>query len=56
MPVKIELFGSQGSLITKLEPDNQISHTFNISVLPAGLYFIRVVAGQEVRSARIIKN
>ncbi|MFZ4522816.1 MAG: T9SS type A sorting domain-containing protein [Bacteroidales bacterium] len=51
----IELYGMQGGLISKMELNNQLSHTFNLADNPAGLYFIRVMAGKEMKTARIIK-
>ena len=54
-PVQIEVFGMQGRMVSRMELMNQSSHTFDLGTNPAGLYIIRVVAGSEEKTARIVK-
>ena len=50
----MEVFASQGNLVldTRISPSaGEIIHDF--SSLPAGLYFIRISAGEKVYSSRL---
>jgi hypothetical protein len=51
----VDLFGMQGKLVTKMELNNISSQTFDLGNYPSGLYFIRVLIGNEERTARILK-
>ena len=54
-PAHIELFGMQGRLVSGMDLMNQSTHTFDLGTNPPGLYIIRVVVGNEEKTARILK-
>ncbi len=54
-PVRVELFSMQGMLVARNELINMTRHAFDLGNKPSGLYIIRVVAGSEEKTARIVK-
>jgi hypothetical protein len=49
----IEVYNNQGQLVfAKAQPGNSV----DIAMMPAGLYFIKLYAGDEVYSAKIVKE
>lgn len=54
-PAAIDLFGMQGSWIATLELNDQNRCYFDLGAYPSGIYVVRAVAGNEVKTAKILK-
>jgi hypothetical protein len=51
----VEIFNMKGEKVLSDEMTDQLKHDFSLSGLPAGLYFIKVSAGELNGSSRIVK-
>jgi len=54
--VNVEIFGIQGRKIVSAALNNVMHQAFTLSALPAGIYFIRVTAGNRVETRKIIRQ
>ena len=54
--VKIEIFNMSGSRVLTGQMTGEKQHEFNASVLPAGIYFVKVVAEEYVETIKLIKT
>ena len=53
--VKVEIYGIQGGRVMSGELTREKKHEFSISDFPAGLYFVKVVAGNEAETIKLVK-
>ena len=56
LPVHVEIFGMQGTSIINTEMNNHKSQSFDLGHYPSGIYLIRVMAGSDENTGRILKN
>ncbi|MCX6303596.1 MAG: carboxypeptidase regulatory-like domain-containing protein [Bacteroidetes bacterium] len=55
-PVRVEIYGMRGEMVlSKTLPGERI-HEFSLSGKPAGIYFIKVAAGETVMTAKLVKT
>lgn len=54
--MRAELFSMQGERILVSQLPGQNRHEFNIADLPAGLYFVKIIAGETVETIKVIKT
>lgn len=52
----MEIYGSRGDRILTASLDGERKHEFSLSGAPSGLYFIRVIAGPNAETTKIIKQ
>jgi hypothetical protein len=55
-PVRIEIFGIRGDKVLSEEIFGEMAHEFSLSGYPAGIYFIKVVAGEQLLNAKLVKT
>lgn len=54
--VKLDIMNSHGMVINTIEPESGKSVPFDLSAFPAGMYFVRVQAGNKVLVKKVIKK
>ena len=55
-PVMIEIFGIRGDKVFSEKIPGEMAREFSLSGNPAGIYFIKVVAGENVMTAKLVKT
>ncbi|MDP1621096.1 MAG: GEVED domain-containing protein [Bacteroidales bacterium] len=53
--VRIEIYGMHGEKVFAGQFTHETKHEFSISELPTGLYFVKVIAGNEAETIKLIK-
>jgi Secretion system C-terminal sorting domain len=57
-PLQVRVIGINGQLVEEITHEKvqtgTFTHTFDVSSLPAGLYFVQVVAGQKTHSEKFV--
>ncbi|MCX6277861.1 MAG: T9SS type A sorting domain-containing protein [Bacteroidetes bacterium] len=53
--VKVEIFGMRGDKVLSSQMIGEKKHEFVASALPAGLYFVKVVADDYTETIKLIK-
>ena len=54
--VRVEIYGMRGEKVLTGELPGEMKHDFSISGLPDGLYFVKVIAGEDTRTIKLIKT
>ena len=54
--VRVEIYGMQGSKVMTGQMNAEKKHDFSISGFPVGLYFVKVIAGEDVGTIKLIKT
>ena len=54
--VNLEVFGIHGAKILSATMKNESKHAFSLSARPAGIYFIRVISGNQAETLKIIRQ
>jgi len=54
--VKVEIYGMRGEKVLTGELLGEMKHDFSISDFPAGLYFVKVMAGEDAQTIKLIKT
>jgi hypothetical protein len=55
-PVHVEIYGMRGEKVLSEELSGETVHEFSLSDKPAGIYFIKVVAGENMFTSKLIKT
>ncbi len=53
--VRVEIYGMKGEKVLAKELTERKTHDFSLSEVPAGLYFVRVVAGEKAETMKLVK-
>jgi hypothetical protein len=53
--VKVEIYGALGGKVLTGELTGEKKHVFSIDEFQVGIYFVRVVAGNEAETFKLIK-
>ncbi|MFZ4522018.1 MAG: GEVED domain-containing protein [Bacteroidales bacterium] len=54
--VKVEIYGMRGEKLFTGQLNGEMKHEFSITGYPAGLYFVKVAAGDETEIIKLIKT
>jgi hypothetical protein len=54
--VHVEIFGLRGERVMTAEMIGERKHEFSLSGMPVGLYFVKVIAGDNVETIKLIKT
>jgi len=54
--LKLEVFGMQGDKIMTKEFDPERKHEFSLDGKPTGIYLVRIIDGEYVKTFRVIKH
>ena len=54
--VRVEIYGMLGSKVMSGQISSEKKHEFSIAELPAGVYFVKIFAGVEARTIKLIKT
>ena len=54
--VRVEIFGMHGDQMLTISMISEKKHEFAVSEFPAGLYFVKVIAGDRVETIKLIKT
>jgi hypothetical protein len=54
--LKVEVYGMRGERLMNGEMIGEKSHEFWLSNLPHGLYFVKVIAGEQVETFKLVKT
>jgi hypothetical protein len=54
--LKLEVFGMQGDKIMTKEFELERKHEFSLAGKPTGIYLVRIIAGEYVKTFRVIKR
>ncbi|MCX6276663.1 MAG: PKD domain-containing protein [Bacteroidetes bacterium] len=52
----VEFYGTMGEKVMTENLNGELKHEFNLTGLPIGIYFIRIVNGDKVETAKIIRQ
>ncbi len=54
--VKVEIYGMRGDKVLSGQMSGEIKHEFSVAGFPAGLYFVKIVAGSDAETIKLIKT
>jgi hypothetical protein len=54
--IRVEIFGMRGDKVLSAQITGEFRHEFSLSDNPAGIYLIKVVAGNKVLTAKLVKT
>ncbi|MCX6307164.1 MAG: T9SS type A sorting domain-containing protein [Bacteroidetes bacterium] len=54
--VKVEIYGMRGEKLLTGQLTGEKKHEFSVTGFPAGLYFVKIVAGNEAETLKLIKT
>jgi hypothetical protein len=54
--INIKMFNISGQLVLQSDQYSTINHSLDISVLPEGMYMVRIENGREIQNGRFIKT
>ena len=54
--ILIEVFGMQGDKLITKELSGTAAHEFELSGRPAGIYYVRLISGNQTETVKIIKQ
>ena len=54
--VSVEIYGLRGDRVLATEIQGERKHEFSLSQMPVGLYFIKVIAEDDVETLKLVKT
>jgi hypothetical protein len=54
--MSVQIFGMRGEIIQQAILSGSHKYSFDLSAMPAGIYFVRVVIGGKVEFSKVVKN